>query len=152
MYTVLSKSQYKKMTLKQRVAEFKKYFEDMFSDSVKESAKESAFCTREWGDVDEVLEASFEDLPTMINEFTGETIAGKLLNLRLENNVEVCEDTFLYSDEVGKIVAQELRETEDEEDNYRRNCDIRDRIDYLKNICAIFNFEDISKSLDVWRP
>lgn len=151
MYKVLNKSEYDRMDVGYKVDELKKWLTDQLDNH--KAVMRSITGTMPEGDPDleTVMAVDLRDLPTMINDFEEDSAAYAVLKYRMENSIDVCDDSILDSEVIGRIVMEIVPDCDSEEDT-RTLLAHRSAVDDLMTICLIFGFDDLRNDFAAWRP
>ncbi len=151
MYQELKPGEYKKMSLEQRVGEFKKWVEDQVLN-MKAIVRSVAGTIPEANtEIEEVIISDFKYLPKLINNYEEDSAAYALLKYRLENNIVNCDDSILDTDTFGAITINECGYCDSEEDIQTLDAQ-RNLADELLTLCRIFELKDLETTIKAWRP
>lgn len=135
--------------LEEKILELKMMIENRFVEC-RERLKVLACMPEDDPDINLVIQTPFRDLPKLINDYDEGSIQHKLLKYRLDNRVEICDNSILDIGIVGIFVVELLQDCDGEDATEVQT--IRNTIDDLRTISKIFGFQSILEDLTIWRP
>lgn len=151
MYKLLDPSEYGTMTSEKRVAELRLWLTDQLDNHRAVLRSIAGTMPEADPDLKTVMCVDLKDLPTMMNDYEEDSAAYAVLKYRMENAIDICDDSILDSDMIGKIVMSIVPDCDSEED-VRTLMAHRSFADDMITICSIFCFDDLRESFTTWRP
>jgi hypothetical protein len=135
--------------LDEKILKLKMMIENRFAEC-RERLKVLSCMPEDDPDINLVIQTPFRDLPKLINDYDEGSIQHKLLKYRLDNRVEICDNSILDIGIVGIFVVELLQDCDGEDATEVQT--IRNTIDDLRTISKIFGFQSILEDLTIWRP
>lgn len=135
--------------LDEKILKLKIMIENRFAEC-RERLKVLSCMPEDDPDINLVIQTPFRDLPKLINDYDEGSIQHKLLKYRLDNRVEICDNSILDIGIVGIFVVELLQDCDGEDATEVQT--IRNTIDDLRTISKIFGFQSIIEDLTIWRP
>lgn len=151
MYKVLDPSEYGIMTAFERSTELRAWLIHQLDNHRAVLRSVAGIMPECDEDLDTVMSVDLIELPKMINDYDDGSTAYAVLKYRMENSIDVCDDSILDSDMIGKLVMEILPDCDSEED-VRTILAHRSFAEDMITICQIFCFDDLKGSFTIWRP
>lgn len=150
-YEDLDLNVYKVMSAEEQRTEMRKWLEDALNNHQSTMRSIGGTMPEQEEDIKDAIEAPFEDLGMLINEYDEDCTAYFIIKYRLENNITSTDDSILETDAYGEHTVQMscFDDTQESRDTLESE---REMLCDLKQLSKIFGFEDLVKSFIAWCP
>lgn len=102
-------------------------------------------------DIEEVMNAEFNELGQLINNYQEGSAARAILAYRIQNNIQDYDENVLDIEAVAKVTTELCRDCDSEEDQ-RTVTAHRSFAEDMAEICRILCFKDLEKAFTLWCP